>query len=93
MPGVSRAGVDNVNGGIIMTGNSSVLCNGSPVATVGSSVSSHVCCGVPGCDSHCFASMVSGSPSVKVGGIAVCRAGDSASCGHVATGSNNINIG
>jgi len=93
MPGVSRVGVDTVNGGTIITGNNSILCNGVPIATIGSAVSSHVCCGVPGCNSHCSAKMVSGSSKVTAGGISVCRAGDSASCGHVSTGSNNINIG
>lgn len=92
MPGIARVG-DDVGGGTILNGNTSVLCNGLPVATAGSQISAHPCCGNPGCDSHCAARLVSGSSSVFVGGVSMARAGDPASCGHTATGSNTVICG
>jgi uncharacterized Zn-binding protein involved in type VI secretion len=37
--------------------------------------------------------MASGSGSVIVNGIGVCRAGDSATCGHTASGSSDVIAG
>lgn len=93
MPNVCRAGIDTVGNGIILSGNNTVSCNGSPVAVVGSTIAPHPCCGGLGCDGHCSAVLVSGSSTVFVGGMAVCRSGDSGSCGHTANSSSNINIG
>jgi uncharacterized Zn-binding protein involved in type VI secretion len=92
MPGIARVGIDNVNGGEFLNGNSTVLCNGKPIATLESRISAHSCCGT-GCIQHCAATMVSASKTVMVGGILVCRAGDVASCGDVATGSSNVLCG
>jgi hypothetical protein len=92
MPGISRVG-DNVYDGAIITGSSNSFCNNKPIATVGSAVSSHTCCGLPGCGGHCSATIISGSGKVMVNGKPVCRQGDSASCGHTATGTQNVNCG
>lgn len=83
MPGLVRCDVDTAGGGLIRAGsNNHVFCEGHLVAVVGSPVSSH------GSGSHSNATMVEGSPRVFIGGVAVCRAGDHASCGDVATGSS-----
>jgi hypothetical protein len=37
--------------------------------------------------------MIAGSNKVFIGGIAVCNAGDLATCGHPATGSPNVFVG
>jgi uncharacterized Zn-binding protein involved in type VI secretion len=37
--------------------------------------------------------MIAGSNNVFIGGIAVCNAGDLATCGDAATGSSNVNVG
>jgi uncharacterized Zn-binding protein involved in type VI secretion len=37
--------------------------------------------------------MATGSATVKAGGIKVCRAGDTATCGHAATGSGDVMAG
>ena len=44
MPGgIQRVGDKNSAGGIILTGDPTVLINGRPVATIGDSVSHHPC--------------------------------------------------
>jgi uncharacterized Zn-binding protein involved in type VI secretion len=37
--------------------------------------------------------MIAGSDSVFIGGIAVCNAGDLATCGHAASGSSTVSVG
>jgi uncharacterized Zn-binding protein involved in type VI secretion len=37
--------------------------------------------------------MIAGSNDVFIGGIAVCNAGDLATCGHAASGSSNVTVG
>lgn len=37
--------------------------------------------------------MIAGSNNVFVGGVAVCNAGDLATCGDAATGSSDVNVG
>ena len=92
MPGISRVG-DDVGGGVILNGNNTVVCNGKPVAILGSQISAHPCCGVIGCGGHCSATIVGGSNTVFVAGSPMIRAGDPASCGHTSAGSNNVTCG
>lgn len=87
MPGVARVGVDAAGGTIVGSLAPSVRINGSPVAVVGAAVAGH------GKDAHAGPVMASGSGSVFANGIPVCRSGDSASCGHGASGSGNVFAG
>ena len=83
MPGVQRVGDPNSGGGIAVgPGHTNVLVNGRPVATAGSSVTPHPCCGAQGCPPvHCAAKTTSTSPTVLVGGIPICVTGDIDTCG------------
>ncbi len=87
MPGISRLGQDSAGGTILSGGNGSVFANGTIVAVRGSGVAGH------GSPPHSGPVMVCASGTVYAQGIAVCRAGDCASCGHVATGSGNVFAG
>lgn len=96
MPGgVQRVGDANSVGGVILSGDPTVLVNGRPIATVGSSVSPHPCCGVKGCPPiHCAAKTTSTTPTVLVGGRPVVTTGALDSCGHSrAIGSPDVIIG
>ena len=42
---------------------------------------------------HAGPVMIAGSKNVFINGIAVCNAGDFATCGHPATGSSNVFVG
>ena len=84
MPGIARVGVDSAGGVITGGGQSSVYVNGALAAVLGDAVAPHA----PGL--HAAAVMVEASGTVFAGGIAVCRAGDAASCGHTATGSGDV---
>ncbi len=87
MPGIARVGQDSAGGMILNGGNGSVFANGTIVAVRGSGVSGH------GSSPHSGPIMVCASGTVFASGINVCRAGDCASCGHVATGSGNVFAG
>ncbi len=87
MPGIARVGQDVAGGTLLNGGNGSVFANGTLVAVRGSGVVGH------GSPPHSGPTMVCGSGTVFAQGIAVCRAGDCASCGHVATGSGNVFAG
>lgn len=84
MPGVSRINQDSAGGTIIGNLAPSVVVEGNPVAVVGAAVAGH------GDPPHASPVMAQGSGSVFANGIAVCRAGDAASCGHAATGSSAV---
>lgn len=87
MPGIARVGVDSAGGTILGGGNTHVRVNGALAAVVGDAVAGH------GSGAHANPTMVQGSSKVFIRGKAVCRAGDAASCGHVASGSGNTNAG
>lgn len=87
MSGVSRVGTDSAGGTIIGNLVPTVFINGSPIAVVGSAVAAH------GDSPHNSPVMVGGSSTVFAHGVSVCRAGDAASCGHTATGSENVFAG
>lgn len=86
MPGISLVGVDAAGGIIGGGGQSFVTVNGAPVSVVGDAVAGH------GKSPHAAPSMVAGSSLMKINGIPVCRAGDSASCGHAASGQAWFNV-
>jgi len=83
MPGIARVGVDSAGGTILGGGQSTVFCNGSLIAVLGDAVQGH------GTGPHSSPVMAQASTNVFAGGKGVCRQGDQASCGHVATGSSN----
>ena len=90
MPGISRAGMDTA-GNTILTGKSNVRVNGMPAAHIGSAIAPHCAGDCP--NQHTAPVISTGSGMVRVGGIPVCRAGDSATCGHSATGSGTVRAG
>ena len=79
MAGIARVGVDSAGGTILGGGQSTVRVNGALVAVLGDAVAPH------GEGLHASATLVSASGTVYAGGVAVCRAGDLASCGHTIT--------
>lgn len=86
MPGVVRKGVDSA-GGILTAGSPNVFVNGASAVRIGDSVAGH------GNSPHNSPKMAKGSSTVIINGIPVCRAGDTATCGHAASGSGNVNAG
>jgi uncharacterized Zn-binding protein involved in type VI secretion len=96
MPGsVQRVGDPNVVGGIILTGDPTVLVNGRPVAIIGARVTPHPCCGAKGCPPiHCAASTTSTNYTVLVGGRPIVTTGDIDTCGHSrSVGSTDVFVG
>jgi len=87
MPGISRVFTDTAGGTILGQGNSTVYVNGLPASVLADSVEGH------GNGAHAGPEMVVASGSVFCSGLGVCRQGDSASCGHEATGSGNVFAG
>ena len=88
MPGICRVGVDTAGGvilGVLQDGT--VYANGALVSVDNDPVQGHS----PGV--HAGPTMIAGSKNVFISGIAVCNAGDLATCGHAATGSSNVFIG
>ena len=77
----SRVGLDTAGGLITGGGQSFVKIGGSDWAIVGDAVAAHA---------HTGVTMAAGSTLVRINGIPVCRAGDLASCGDVATGSGFV---
>ena len=85
MPGVCR-NID-IAGGLLIATQSTEKANGNNIIRNGDPVTSH------GSGVHASPIMIAGSNNVFVGGVAVCNAGDLATCGHPATGSSNVNVG
>jgi len=84
MPGVTRVGKDNAKGSILGTGASTVFTEGSRTSLLGDKVAPH------GKPPHTSPSMVKSSTTVFAQGKGVVRSGDTASCGHAATGSGTV---
>lgn len=87
MPGplAARVGVDFVGTGVITGGGQSfVRINGAPWAVLGDAVADH------GSGAHNAAHMDEASTLVRINGLRACRAGDGATCSHVATGSGHV---
>ena len=85
--GISRVFQDTAGGLILGMGNSTVFVNGLPASVLNDSVAGH------GPGTHAGPTMVVSSGTVFCSGMGACRQGDSASCGHSATGSGNVFAG
>ena len=85
MSGVSRDN-DTAGGDLIPT-QSTVKATSNAIIVHGDAVAGH---GLP---PHAAPTMIAGSNNVFIGGVAVCNAGDSATCGHTSTGSSDVNVG
>ena len=83
MPGIARVGLDTAGGTILGGGQSTVYVNNRLAAVIGDAVAGH------GIGVHAGPTMEEGSSDVFAENIGVCRAGDAASCGDVATGSSD----
>lgn len=85
MPGIARVNQDSAGG--LITGNlaPTVFINGSPIAVKGAAVQGH------GSGTHAGPVLDGSSFDVFANGIAICRVGDLASCGHAITsGSSTV---
>ena len=88
MPGVCRLNVDSAGGIILgMNQDGTVFANGVNVSVDVDAVQGH------GPGVHAGPVMIAGSNNVFINGIAVCNAGDLATCGHPASGSSNVFVG
>jgi uncharacterized Zn-binding protein involved in type VI secretion len=87
MPGISRVNADSAGSTIVGNLAPTVHVNNNPIAVQGASIVGH------GRGPHSSPVMVGSLGSVRAHNIPVCRSGDSASCGHVASGSGNVNAG
>ena len=85
MPGISRD--NDTAGGDLIPSQSTVYANNELVIVHGNSVAYH------GSSPHSSPTMIAGSNNVFVGGIAVVNAGDSATCEHTASGSDDVIVG
>jgi uncharacterized Zn-binding protein involved in type VI secretion len=92
--GAQRQGDPNVAGGLIKSGDKSVLINGRPAASPGSSVTPHPPCSKKA-PQHCIASTRGGSRSVLVNGKPLLTSGDKDTCSHgrSSSGSRNVRVG
>lgn len=81
MPGVAVKTLDAAGGAQLSQVNTWFRVEGQPIVVIGDTVAAH------GDPPHSPPpAMVQGSLWFKVGGIAVCRAGHEASCGHATSG-------
>jgi len=88
MSGICRVGVDSAGG--VITGvkqDGTVYANGSLVSVNADPVAPH------GSGAHGSPVMIANSKNVFVNGIAVCKKGNTATCGHPASGSSNVFVG
>ncbi len=86
-----RKGDPNQAGGLIRSGENSVLINGRPAAVPSASVTPHPPCG-PRNPIHCVAVTRGGSRTVLVNGKPLLTSGDSDTCGHGRTGSGSPDV-
>jgi uncharacterized Zn-binding protein involved in type VI secretion len=87
MPGIARNSGTDVAGGAITQGSPDVFVENKPVARIGDAVAGH------GNPPHAAPVMAEGSGTVFINGIAVCREGDKATCGHPTSGSGTVFAG
>lgn len=80
MAGITLTGIHSAGGVITGGGQGLMTVEGSEVAIIGDAVAPH------GQGAHAAATMVTGSKIFFINKIAVCRAGDRASCNHQANG-------
>jgi len=96
MPGgIQRVGDPNTAGGVILTGDPTVLVNGRPIAVIGAKVTPHPCCGAKNCPPiHCSAVTTSKTATVLVDGRPIVLTGDIDTCGHARiSGSVDVIVG
>ena len=86
LKGICRDADDAAGGALIKT-QSTVIANGEEVIVHQDPVTGH------GPAPHDAPTMIAGSKNVFIGGIAVCNAEDLATCGHAASGSDDVNVG
>jgi len=86
MPGIARVATDNAGGAHLGGGQSFARVEGQLWVVLGDAVAAH------GDAPHNAAVMAQGSSFVRIGGIAACRAGHLASCGHASSGSSSMRI-
>ena len=107
MPGVTRHG--DTAGGAIISSQSTVKANSKNIIVHGDSVTPHGdsphnaankniivhgdSVAAHGTGIHIAPTMIAGSDSVFIGGIAVVNTGDAATCGHTSNGSSSVNVG
>lgn len=84
MPGIARDDGQDIAGGVIIQGSPNVFVNNKPAVRKGDRVAGH------GRGAHSSPVMAGSSSNVFVNGINVCREGDSATCGHLSSGSQNV---
>jgi len=88
MPGVVRNSGTDVAGGPLIQGSPNVFVENDPAVRIGDAVAGH------GDDGpHAAPVMATGSSTVFVNGIPLCREGDIATCGHPASGSSKVFAG
>ncbi|MCW8918903.1 MAG: hypothetical protein OQL08_08830 [Gammaproteobacteria bacterium] len=86
MFGVSRKTADSAGGLLLAGGQDFVRVDGLDVVLQGDPVQGH------GEGEHAGPVMAEGSSFVRISGVAVCRAGHLASCGHASTGSDYVRL-
>ena len=87
MPGICRDTTDSAGAALIKS-QTTVFANSEEVIVHGDTVTAHLT-GLHAAPP----TMIAGSKDVFIGGIAVCNAGDLATCGHAASGSSDIIVG
>ena len=85
MPGAVRRYLDRA-GAELIQGSNDVFTNLEPQVRIGDAVRGH------GSGEHAGPVMATGSQNVFTNNIPSCREGDVATCGHPASGSNNVYI-
>ena len=87
MPAAAIVGKSVAGGVITGPGAPTVLVNGSPVSTLGDTVTPH------GDPPHSSATIIKSSTTVFANGRGIVRAGDKASCGHSVVSGTNVFVG
>lgn len=88
MSGICRVGTDSAGG--VITGvnqDGTVYANGSLVSVDADPVTPH------GSGVHAGPVMIANSKQVFINGIPVCKEGNTATCGHPASGSSDVFVG
>lgn len=81
-------------GGLVITGEPTVIVNGRPAGIHQADITPHPCCGSKGCAIHCNAKTTTGSSTVFAGGKPVLYVGVADTCGHTrAQGSPDVFVG
>ena len=85
--GASRCDKDKAGDKILETFKTNVFVNKQPIAVIGDKVKPH------GIGPHSSAKMIEGSKITFAGKLGIVREDDRASCGHKASGSEDVFIG